>query len=181
MYALFFTVLHAEIWSPVIGQRYKNMGLNKCMNKALQQWCSWLRINGRRCSNRWIQGFSMCVTRTGKESESHTFPSCDWRSCAWWWAFNCPCHSSVAVLWPAHQRRQIFFPNRARSGQSPVLWEWGNEVVNSPSPVMTSPWHHMPSLCCTVSRVWPPGPGVTATNVRLWPGPFAVIPSEEVC
>lgn len=108
------------------------MGLNKCMNKALQQWCSWLRINGRCRSNRWIQGFSMCVTRTGKESESHTFPGCDWGSCAWWWAFNCPRHSSNAVLWPTHQRRQIFFPNRARSGsQSPPFWQQGGELTLS--------------------------------------------------
>lgn len=114
MYALAPPYCPAERRSPLIGRPYINMDLNKCMNKALQQWCSWLRINGQRRSNRWIQGFSKCVTRTGRESESHTFPSCDWGSCTWWWAFNCPCHSSDAALWPADQARQIFSQHEAK-------------------------------------------------------------------
>lgn len=128
------------------------------MNKALQQRCSWLRSNGGRCSNRWIQGFSMCVTRTGKEGESPTFPSCDWESCAWWWAFNCPCHSSHAVLWPAHLRRQIVFPHRARSGCQ--LPPFGNEVLMSSPLFLSGGWHHLDitGRLCAVSQGWPSGP-----------------------
>lgn len=134
----------------LIGRPYINMDLNKCMNKALQQWCSWLRINGRRCSSRWIHGFSMCVTRTGKESESHSFPSCDWGSCAWWWAFNCPCHSCDAVLWPAHQKGQISFctgPEVLLSCHHLETWCWCHSLWG-----MTSPWHHMtPELHCVTA------------------------------
>lgn len=144
------------MWSPLIGQRYLNMGLNKCMNKALQQWCSWLRINGRHHSDRWIQGFSMCVTRTGKEGESHTFPSCDWGSCAWWWAFNCPCHSSWLGCDPLIGAARFSFQTRPEVAPSPH--RFGKEVVNSPALGMTSASHHTPSLCCTVWWAWPPGP-----------------------
>lgn len=170
MHWLLFTVLYAETWTPLIGQHYINMALNKCMSKTLQQWCCSLRINGRRRSNRWIQGFSMCVTRTGKESESQTFPSCDWGSCAWWWAFNCPCHSSKAVLWPAHQRRQIFFLNG--DGPSPLCWEGGDDVTLASHDVCV-----LRGVSGVTSRA-----GITASHVRLGPAPFPpAIPSDQVC
>lgn len=147
----------------LIGWPYINMDLNKCMNKALQQWCSWLRINGRRCSSRWIQGFSMCVTRTGKENESHTFPSCDWGSCAWWWAFNCPCHSSDAVLWPAHQKGQISF----RTGPEVPLSSHHLETWCQGDVILSGGWHHMTPELHRVTAVTSRA-GVMA-KLRRWP------------
>lgn len=41
---------------------------------------------------------------------------------------------------------------------APSLHCFGNELVNSPSPLMMSLWHHMTSLRCTVSWAWSPGP-----------------------
>lgn len=177
---LAFIVLLERVNSSNWATLYKQ-GLNKWMNKALLQWCSWLSIDDKQHSNRWIQGCSICVQRT--ENDSKCLRSGGWVGaffftyifyswlvqlgpCVWRRAVNHSCRSSNSVVWPSHQRGRFPFQTGSELNSIPTI-----QRLSGDESEMTSHWFLVSELqgfgCMTLMAE------VIMANVKLWPADFS--------